>query len=702
MDPLNMPGPGGRKGGDIHRMRTFGKATLAALTLAFASLPAAALPSAPSIKPRAQQTSPHLEAAQFRALDRALDAAEEGRWGDFRAQAAQVTDPAGQALLRWRQAMDGNSGLGFQTLSAALEEFAGWPDTDRIVEQAETTIINSALTADERIAWLKARGPRTPRGHIALADAYLSQARPDEAKATIQQLWRTRALPDDLSSYVASAFGGMLTPDDHWARVDMLLWRGDLREAASHYHRITPGQQRLAQARAALRRNENGVDALVDSVPPELAGDPGLAFERARWRERRGREDGELEMLLRVRGTDAAPIGRDAIWEEKHSVVYRLIRVGDFQTAYTLADGHGLTSGDGFREAEWLAGWLALEKLRDAAKAEAHFRTFAAGVATPISISRGQYWLGRALESQGRAPEALAAYEEAAKYPYVFYGQLAAEKVGATRPEARRISFAAITPPTAEERASFEARPAVRAAILLAETGRLASFERFSNAIDDTLATPAEHQMLYDIGKRYLEMRAALRGAKAGLQRGIVAPDAVFPVLSLPRSTRSGAAEDAMVLALSRQESEFNPRAISVADARGLMQLVPRYAQDEARKVGVPYRTSWLTDDPNYNLRLGRGFLDELVQRYNGSYLLAAAAYNAGPSRVSQWMAAFGDPREGGGADPIDWIESIPFEETRNYVQRVLENTQVYRHRLAGEPVDIQLSRDLRRGRPRY
>ena len=156
------------------------------------------------------------------------------------------------------------------------------------------------------------------------------------------------------------------------------------------------------------------------------------------------------------------------------------------------------------------------------------------------------------------------------------------------------------------------------------------------------------------------------------------------------------------MLALTRQESEFNPRAVSSADARGLMQLVPRYAQDEARKVGVPFRTSWLTDDPTYNLRLGRGFLDELVGRYNGSYLLAAAAYNAGPSRVSQWMEAFGDPRAGGGADPIDWIESIPFEETRNYVQRVLENTQVYRHRLSGQPTTITLSADLRRGRPRY
>jgi soluble lytic murein transglycosylase len=239
----------------------------------------------------------------------------------------------------------------------------------------------------------------------------------------------------------------------------------------------------------------------------------------------------------------------------------------------------------------------------------------------------------------------------------------------------------------------------VRSAILLAETGRLASFERFSYAIDDTLATAMEHQMLFDIGAGYLEMRSAVRGAKAGLGRGLVAPDAVFPLMELPKSPRSGSAEPALVLALSRQESEFNHRAVSSADARGLMQMVPRYAQAEARMVGLPFRSSWLTDDPQYNLRLGRGFLDDLVDDYNGSYILAAAAYNAGPSRARQWIADFGDPRSSS-VDAVEWIESVPFSETRNYIQRVLENTQVYRHRLTGQPVDITLSKDLERGRP--
>jgi soluble lytic murein transglycosylase len=478
----------------------------------------------------------------------------------------------------------------------------------------------------------------------------------------------------------------------------MLLWNADIKDAQGLLSKLSAGRKKLIDARIALMQNKRSVDPLVNAVPAEYQDDPGLLFARARWRERRGQTQGEMDMLLRLHGASAPAFARESIWTEKASVVRRLIRERDYQDAYKLATDHGMTTGESFRDAEWLAGWLALSKLKDAKKAEEHFRTFGAGVQTPISIARAQYWLGEALAIQERDADAQAAYEAGAKYPYVFYGQLAAERIKDRQPEAARIAFEPPPAPTDEERAAFAKRSDVRTMILLAETGRLASFERFSYAIDDILTTAAEHQMLYDIAAGYLEMRAAVRGAKAGLGRGLVAPDAVFPVFDLPKSPRSGAAEPAMVLALSRQESEFNPGAISSANARGLMQLVPRYAQAEARMVGLPYRQSWLTDDPTYNLRLGRGFLDDLIDDFNGSYILAAAAYNAGPTRARQWIRDFGDPR--GQVDPVDWIESIPFDETRNYVQRVLENAQVYRHRLTGAPADIRLSDDLARGRP--
>jgi soluble lytic murein transglycosylase len=533
---------------------------------------------------------------------------------------------------------------------------------------------------------------------LALADAYDSQARRDDMERVVRNAWRTMPMSSLSAPVMQARYASLLTGDDYYARADMFLWAGDTKSAQALFSKIPVGQTKLLEARIALIKNTKKIDKILNAVPNEFANDPGLLFERARYAERRGKDAEQLGYLLRINGEAAPAPGRESIWAEKQSEMRRLIRERDYQTAYQLAAGHGLIGGEAFRDAEWVAGWIALEKLGDAPKAEAHFRVFGAGVTTPISVSRAQYWLGEALTREGRIAEAQEAYATAAKYPYVFYGQLAAEKMRQQTPEATKLQLTAPAPPTDEERAEFARRTPVRAAILLAETGRLASFERFSFALDDMMDTAAEHQMLFDIAAGYLEMRAAVRGAKAGLGRGLVAPDAVFPVMSLPPSPRTGSAEPALVLALSRQESEFNPRAISGADARGLMQMVPRYAQAEARMVGLPFRSSWLTDDPQYNLRLGRGFLDDLVDDFGGSYVLAAAAYNAGPSRARQWIKDFGDPR--GGVDPIDWIESIPFAETRNYVQRVLENTQVYRARLANGPVDITLLKDLKRGRP--
>ena len=660
---------------------------------------AAANPPAPSLKPAPAIESAWIANGDFALLSRALDAADADEWSQVRSLLSRISDPAAQTLLRWRLATNGNAGLGFTDLIRAAEEFKGWPDSDKIYEQLEQTIIRSTLTADERIAWLLTQGPRTGDGILALADAYDSQGRRDDMINTVREAYRSRAMSSAAVGMINTRYGANFTADDHYARADMFLWRSDISSAQALLSRLSSDRKAVIDARIGLMRNAKSIDKLVNAVPGAYADDAGLLYERARWNERRGKTSEELNLLLRINGETAPAVGRQDIWDEKQSVVRRMVRERNYATAYQLAANHGLSAGEAFRDAEWMAGWLALTKLGDALKAENHFRVFAAGVATPISVSRAQYWLGETLKAQGRLEESAAAYEAAAAYPYAFYGQLAAEKARATKPELATISFAALPPPTDEERAAFARQPAVRAAILLAETGRFASFERFSFALDDTLTTPAEHQMLFDIAAGYLEMRAAIRGAKAGLGRGLVAPDAVFPILNLPSSPRSGAAEPAMVLALSRQESEFNHRAISSADARGTMQMIPRYAQAEARMVGLPFRQSWLTDDPEFNLRLGRGFLDDLVDEFGGSYILAAAAYNAGPSRARQWINDFGDPR--GGVDPVDWIESIPFAETRNYVQRVLENTLVYRHRLTGQPVEIKLSEDLSRGRPR-
>lgn len=670
-----------------------------AACLAFmASAPvAAALPTSPSIKPAPAPSSNLLNPSDATALEEALQYADRGRWSQVAAVASRIHDETAQKLARWRQARDINSGMSIGQRQSAAGELAAWPRHGEILSAIEGQIGQSDLTANQRIDWLTEHAPRTGEGVLALADAYDSMARRNELQALITEAWGTKQLSGSAEQVILGRYGNLLSSEDHWRRVDMLLWRGRLSDAQTHLSRLSAGRRALAEARIAVRRNRRGVDNYVQAVPDEYANDPGLTHERARWRERRGRDQGQLEMLLQLRGADAAPVGRMPIWTEKHAEIRRLIREGDDQSAYQLTLDHGMTSGEGFRDAEWTAGWLALTRLNDPARAEQHFRVFGDGVSTPISVARARYWLGRALAAQRRNTEAESAFLEAAAYNYVYYGQLAAEEVSDIRPDTLLIGLPSVAAPTDAARDAFRQRPEVRAAALLAELGRLGEFERFSNALDDQLETAEEHRLLFELGQEALHMRAAIRGAKAGLGRGLLDAPSTYPILALPRSSRNGAAEDAMVLALSRQESEFHATAVSSANARGLMQMVPRYARAEARQVGLPFRESWLTDDPIYNLRLGRGFLDELVDQFDGSYVLAAAAYNAGPSRARQWIRDLGDPRSPD-VDVVDWIEQIPFGETRNYVQRVLENTQVYRHRLAGEPVRTQLSRDLKRG----
>ena len=416
------------------QMSRLGRGLLAAIafgTLSGALTGAAAAenPSAPSLKPVATRQSPWMETGEFTLLTRALDYADDGRWTEVRSALDRLKDPGAQALLRWRLATDSGYAMGFSELTKALEEFMGWPDYENLVSQAELVIRRSSLTSDERIAWLKTSGPRTGEGILALADAYNSAGKTEDMKQTIRSAYRTRAMNNTVASDMQSIYGGELSSEDHWARADMFLWRSDIRSAQALLPKMSAGRKKLTEARIGLMQNKKGVDKLVDAVPDEYRNDPGLVFDRARWNERRGRDSTELDMLLKITGSSAPEVGRERIWEEKQTVMRRLIRERDFRTAYTLAADHGLLPGEAFRDAEWTAGWIALQKLNDAPKAEAHFRTFLAGVVTPISVARGQYWLGEVLTAQQKIPEAQTAYEAAAKFPYVFYGQLAAEKI---------------------------------------------------------------------------------------------------------------------------------------------------------------------------------------------------------------------------------------------------------------------------------
>ncbi|WP_084398425.1 lytic transglycosylase domain-containing protein [Henriciella aquimarina] len=658
-----------------------------------ASSAVAVTPTAPSLKPDLIAASNVVSTTDAGVLRDALNAVEDYDWNRVRVLESQARDETVRKLIRWYRGR-GDTKMSFDELSHLLRTQSDWPQMRSVQVRAEEAVALSALTPEQRIAWFdEIGGPISGPGRYALAEAYRRSGNRAAAVETIREAWHGNTLDRSMTQDILSTYGDALTQADHEARADFLLWTAQHSAVARLKPYLSSGWQRLVDARSSLQLRRSGVDAAINAVPGDLVNHPGLLYDRAKWRRRAGQDESAyVPLLAQIDGADVPPAGRDNLWGERGMAMRDALKERQFQVAYQLAAPHGMSSGADFAAAEWAAGWIALRHLNQPARALTHFQTLAANVSTPISLARGYYWEGRAHEALNDEAAAKAAYEEAAKYPFVYYGQLAAEKVGKTQ-----LYLEARESITDEERQAFNDRPLVQALKLLAENGESGEFRQFAYHLDDLLDSEADYLLLSELASDYLYADIGVRGAKAGLAKGIVATNAAFPVPDYSLMREPGV-ERAMMYALSRQESEMNPSAVSHANARGLMQFIPSTARAEARNLGLPFRTSWLTDDPGYNMTLGGAHLDTLLNRFNGSYIMTAAAYNAGASRPRRWIREYGDPRAGE-VDPIDWVEFIPFSETRNYVQRVLENTQVYRQRLAKEPVDIQLSQDLHRGR---
>jgi len=624
-------------------------------------------------------------------LARALSAAELRQWSELSDLQYSAPDPVLKNLIMWKRASEGVPGMTFDELDLALKMLDGWPQTTKMRQRAEEIIELSALDAAARVAWLDQSGPVTGAGKVALANALRDSGNRARADGVIKDVWRSNTLDSDLQRIVLARYGQSLSQDDHRARVDFLLWTGQASAAETLKPHLSADHRKLADARIAVAKKARNVDAAITAVPDHLQAHPGLLYERAKWR-RQKKVDGVTELLRQIDGKDVPAAGRGKLWDERAIATREELKLRNYSRAYQLAAPHGMNAGADFADAEWLAGWIALRLNGDATRSLGHFESMTAGVSSPVSLARGYYWTGRARDALGQTEPALAAYGAASTHKFTYYGQLASERIGD-----KKVSLGAAPLPSAEDLARFNAMPVVQAMQLLGEAGETESFRHFAFFLDDQLDQPVDYEMLSALSAKYTSPDVGVRIGKAGLQRGVVAPGAAYPVLS-PGISRKPQVERAFVLAITRQESEFNPNAQSPVGARGLMQFMPATARNEARLRGMPYEQSWLTSDPGYNMTLGGLHLDTLLNQFNGSYIMTAAAYNAGPSRPSQWVRDYGDPRTGQ-IDPIDWVEFVPFSETRNYIQRVLENIQVYRYRLTGEPEDIRLTEDLKRGR---
>jgi soluble lytic murein transglycosylase len=607
-----------------------------------------------------------------------------------RSAMAQISDPAARKLVEWALLDTAASQLTAGEVASAVTRFAGWPRGDSRRQAAERLLDGGYATPDASVALFEDVPPLTAQGAMVLAEALEQRGRSDEARRLIKDWWRTRSFEADVQGRMLARWGSALTQDDHEARLNMLLLGPHGPATRAMVQMVSPERQAIANAVMALR-TAYSPDAIVAGLSPSQARDPAVAFERVRILRSQSRQSEGFALLSALPPAPSSTDAQGVLWSERRNYFLDALEVRNWQAAYDSMAGHGFPGGDRMVDAEFFAGWVALTKLNDPARAARHFEALRQASSTPITQGRALYWLGRAAEAQGQTPAAVNYYQAGSRHFQTFYGQLAAEKAGMTT-----LTLPADPVITAADRAAFESNEVVRALRILGETGESGLFRVFAYQLDDDLPGPQQLALLMDVSRGYGEAFTAMMVGRAASQRGFLMPERQYPI-RIPPSV-PGAAPLEFTLAITRQESSFDPRARSHANARGMMQFLPATGRSVARQLGMPFSDERLWD-PDFNMTLGSFHLGDLTQRFGGSMLLTTVGYNAGPARPPQWIARCGDPRSGG-VDPVDFIECAPFTETRNYMMRVMENMSVYRARLNGGSAPLLLSQDLRRGAP--
>ncbi|MBC1181757.1 lytic transglycosylase domain-containing protein [Brevundimonas sp. WCHBH090558] len=608
----------------------------------------------------------------------------------FGAQSAmsQIRDASARKLVEWALIDTSGEQLSYSDLARGQSELAGWPRGESRRAAAEKVLDRSGMGADAALALMSDGKPTTVEGTIAYASALQQRGRQDEARALVRDWWRTRSFDDAPQSRILSQWGSWLTPADHEARLNMLLLGPHGPATRSMINLVSPDRAAIANTVMTLR-SAYSPDAVIANLTPAQAADPAVVLERVRLLRSQNRQSEGFALLANLPPAPGHTTGDNTLWSERRNYFLDALQQGNWRAAYDAMNGHGFTSGDRMVDAEFFAGWVALTKLNQPEVAARHFEALRTASSTPITQGRAFYWLGRAAEARGERDAALAYYRNGAQHWQTFYGQLAAEKAGMTT-----LQLPGEPVPSQADIARFEGNEIVRATRILGETGETSLLRVFAYQLDNDLPTINDLALLMDLSRGYGEGFTAMMVGRAASQRGFVMPERMYPVRVPPQV--AGAAPLEFTQAITRQESSFDPRARSGADARGMMQFLPSTASGVARRLGMSYSAEQLWD-PDYNMTLGSYHLGELMAANNGSMLLATVGYNAGPARPSQWIARCGDPR-GDAIKTIDFIECAPFTETRNYMMRVMENMAVYKARLNGGTAPLTPSADISRG----
>ena len=608
------------------------------------------------------------------------------KWNSALKSARKVKDSEFRTLITWMHLKTTQNSATFNDYKNFIEQHENYPRINRIKYLAETKIYLRNNSPTSIINWFERHPPLGGIGKIKLAEAYLEQGKNDKVINLIKDGWITADIQKNDLGYYRAKFKKFLTSEDHIKRADYLAWEKKYWDLKRMLKYLPTDQRALYNARQILMSNSYGVDNAISKVPNYLKTDTGLEYDRLKWRNRRGRLEGSLEILYKNSNrTEAQMVRPDKWWEQRKSVSRALIYKKRYKTAYKIASEHALSSGPEFAEAEWLSGWIALTFLKSPEYAIGHFQNFYNNVGYPISLARGAYWLGATYKTLGDKDLSYKYFNEAAKFPMTYYGQLSFNEIkpGNNFELIDESNF------NKDYEKEFKKNKLIDHVILLNELDA----SQLSKDIIKYLAT-----LNVEKGSEVLAVKLATDVGRYDFAIQISKQASYekrfynkfnYPIINTPKTINNKSMPNQeVVLAIIRQESEFDRRANSWAGARGMMQLMKPTAKIVAKQAKLPYSISRLTKDPEYNIKLGSYYFDSLMENYNGVFPFAIAAYNAGPNRVKTWRKINGDPSKGQ-LSYVNWIELIRFKETRNYVQRVLENINVYKYILNKEPVKI-------------
>ena len=627
--------------------------------------PIAANPPLPRFKPILKPFT-NITSSHSQIYNKAITFAERGDWIKLKGLKHLNTNTHMEKVLLWLKLRHSTTRDSFGSIARFLKQNPYWPERNQLIQQAEL-LLSPEKSPTSVVDWFSKYSPRTTDAHFKWIRALEIINDKENLDKAVLSLWKTRILSQRQQRVLIKKYKRIITRELIWQRLDWLLWKGYIRSSQRMYPHVPQNQRHLAEARLRLRHLMGAVDPAIERVPLELRTDDGLVFERLRWRQRKGMMDKARELYWDIPREQKYP---RLWWRERSRQIRYLLKQNNFDTAFRLAQLHLQKEGRYYAEAQWLAGWIALRYANKPEQASTYFVEMYGRVRTPVSKSRASYWAGRAFEQNNNSLNAKKWFDVAAKHSTTFYGQLANKKLGkmVNRLPKKQSSD------SKTDGVSYISE-LVDIAIFLAEIGKTDLAIKFLKTASKNASNNAQVAPIISGALKIKKPHLAVYAARRAARKGIYFISASYPKPALYDTSQ---VEKALIYSIVRQESNFDPEAESYKGALGLMQLMPATAKSVAKSLNIDFNKERLTSDHNYNIKLGSTYLRSLIEKYEGSYPLAIAAYNAGPHNVNKWIKRVGNPTQKN-VDLIDWIERIPFGETRNYVQRVLENLTIYR-----------------------